>query len=1409
MRLVDVAAVHEFELSAETVESLSSALFDCQTWLSWGALLEWSIAVRRATSHDADGVYPIRLGGVTWHVSGHELLGPLYCRTQAGGPLIVAAGPRSGGRLLLTAAADLDAPPTPSTSQAFPTSEFSERFSGGAFYEALAACGLVAETNARVVEYVCFAPGSAVAALVDSPDVQAGFILGPCAVDAALQVALAYTQRASGTIRERLQRAPCPAIEDLIVFASGVARTVVVHARTLADALHLGVSLFDDDGVELCRLAGVRFESDATDSSWRATNLSRVFDAIVRACLPAADLEPTTSLVAVGASSIDLVRIGSVASEWFGWTPPLADFVRAPTVAGLVQLYLSRDMRVAPTATAEALSATERQLWFLEQVTNAAGAYNEGAAWRIRGPLSIELLERALVHVQQCHPALCSYFPAPGGGPQRQLGVRPCELERIPTPLDVAGEAELLREQVANQICRRFELERSAPFRCALLLHGPQDATLVLSAHHLVCDAWSFAHVIVPELSVAYRSLLESPELQLSAVRVERELARPELHPSERLRAELHFRRTFGELPHVLGFPFDHPRPPVQSHRGACAVRSLAAADWSAIKSLARELGHSPFVVCLAAYEILLQRYTRTDAFCLGVPVSLRRELEDARKVGCLVNLGVVRARIDSAATFDAHCARVREDLIETLEFDRFGLGDIVQAVAPARSLSYTPLVQVVFGYRELAGAALGFPSATATPLFVHNRCAKFDLTLTIDDYGDRAELSLEYATDLLECRGAETVLDQFEALLDALVREPRARLGSLQLPGAREQARIESHELGPVRAVPPYDLGLATLARLPKEARVARTSTRDWTAAVLCDLTRSVVDALQRARVRTGELVVVCAPRSAEWVAAVLAILEVGAAYVPLDPVQPPPRIRHGIARSGARVVITLDGAFAADPVSGLEVLELRQLASKPARPLHDRDQAPRDASLPAYAILTSGSTGSPRLAAVAHAGFANLLSFYLQLLSLTAADRVLLATSIGFDLTQKNVFVALLAGAELAIDDSESFDPERLTDRIERDGVTVINCTPTLAYALVASAAARDIRKLRSLRVVVLGGEPIDEKLLRPWLEHPSCRARIVNSYGPTECSDVVTTSEAQCGVPSGTNLGRPIQNARCRVIDHAGTLAGVGVPGELWLSGASLGLGYVGDPTATRAKFVRDHDTVFYRTGDLVRWNHAGELQYLGRIDAQLKIRGYRIELAEIEAALADLPQLSGAAVVSRQDLRGSPMLVAYIVPSPAAESCDRRELEHELRRDLARTLPGYMIPGAFVTIDRMPRTASGKLDRNALLALAWNPDSASTHERESASDPLFARIRSAWCDVLGLAEISSDADFFAHGGHSLAAVALAAQLEGAFGIRLRPAAVFERPVLRDFAAHLAESIGPDRTVQATAAAHPGLR
>jgi amino acid adenylation domain-containing protein len=1405
----EASAIRAFELPAEMVGAWQTWRVDSQPAISCGALLEWLLAITREAiprgePRTGTRALGVRLTRVVHHPAESLSSEPLSCRVENG--FAVARPARAGSTLLLQACVELsprfEARPAPAA-------VCCESIRSDAWYAELARAGLDVEAEGRAIESVTRSQVAAFALLCESArDRDSGFIIGPRALDAALQLAFDAAVRATGRASARL--CPWPSIERVEVSGEAAATTTVsLTVQTCAtQPPHVNVRLFDAGSREVARLDGVTFVARDAVPARQRDELARVFERLIRACLPdlGATLDVETELPLTGASSLDLIRIGAHADEMLGWAPPLATWFTRPTLAALVDNYLSRDRGIDPAVqldTSEALSPVERQLWFLERGTNARGAYNEGCAFRLRGPLSIDALQRALAQVQRDHPALRSYFPALDGRPQRKLDWRQCQLELVETPASVREAPELLAQLIEDQICRPFDLEHAPPIRCALLLHAASDATLVVSAHHILCDAWSFSHVLVPELSRAYRALLDGAQSP-PAPPPPNELERSALTQDYEARAAAYFRRALANAPQLLDFPFDHARPAVQTHRGGCVRRPLAAARWRAIKQWSRELGQSPFVVTLAVYAILLRRYARSDDLCIGVPLSLRRGASDLRAFGCFVSLSVLRARVADASDFAELCRGLKTELTGVLQFDRFGLGDIVRAVSPERSLGHTPLVQAVFAYRELAGSELDLAGATATPSFVHNRRAKFDLTLAIDDCGEEAVLSLEYASDLLEAESASRVLEHYEALLAELDRKPNVRIGALSLASPHERQRLAGFELGGARPVMTHDLGLALLRDRPDDAPALRTLARSWSTSELRELVKRIVAALESAGVWPGNVVAICAPRSAEWVAAVLAILELGAAYVPLDPQQPVSRTRLGVARAGTSVVLTLNGAFACAAAPGLKVLELSALSIMPepvpgsvpsptsgtdtgsgTSPILDRSREP------VYGILTSGSTGTPRIARVSHAAVANLLAWYLDALQLRATDRVLFATSVGFDLSQKNLFAALIAGAELVIDDADSFDPERIVRAIERFAISVLNCTPTLASALVACAAARDIRRLRSIRVLVLGGEPIDFDSLRAWLDHPSCSARILNTYGPTECTDVVSAAIATPGAPdAGRILGTPIPNARCRVIDIAGTIAAIGVPGELWISGAPLGLGYLGDPSATAAKFVRKQGTRWYRTGDLVRWTAAGELQYLGRLDLQLKLRGYRIEPAEIEAALEQQPEIAAAAVAPRIGPRGA-ALVGYVVRAPGAE-LDEDDLAIQLQPRLANLLPSYLIPAAIVCLDRLPRTASGKLDRSALAAVPLKLRTAEQAEVEPEIAAVLSRVRAAVCEVLGLATVASEASFFEVGGHSLAAVHLAEKLETELGLRIAVTAILERPRLRELAVWIAQQV-----------------
>jgi len=541
------------------------------------------------------------------------------------------------------------------------------------------------------------------------------------------------------------------------------------------------------------------------------------------------------------------------------------------------------------------------------------------------------------------------------------------------------------------------------------------------------------------------------------------------------------------------------------------------------------------------------------------------------------------------------------------------------------------------------------------------------------------------------------------------------------------------------------------------------------------------------------GHRVAICLPRGLAMMVGVLAALKAGAAYLPLD--TSAPAARNAWILDDASVSVTLTS------------LALRHLVAPHATCLIDAEAAAiaaRPASAPpvaadpdaaAYVIYTSGSTGQPKGAACAHRGFANLLDWYDRTLGLSAGDRVLLIGAVTFDAAQKNLFAPLLAGGELHLPEGDAFDPEALAADIAASAITWINGTPSTVYPLLEGPGARCPTLLRSLRWVVLGGETINPARLLPWLRDPSCRARILNTYGPTECTDICAAwaFDARAGAAT-VPLGRPIDNTRLAILDEDGALVPAGEAGELWIGGAGVGLGYLGRDALTAERFVTG--TVFgaperlYRTGDRVRWNAAGLLEFLGRTDHQVKLRGFRIELGEIEAALLTHPELREAVVTLREDATAEPRLVAYLVAKAGAAPG-----EAALRLHLAARLPGYMVPATFIWCDRLALTPNGKVDRLALPEPPRAQPRMAPHDAEAGPeaprDALHDELLAIWRAALRHDSVGLDDNLFDLGGTSLTVAQIQATLATRLGRPIPIVALFAHPTIRRLAGLLAEA------------------
>ncbi len=1153
--------------------------------------------------------------------------------------------------------------------------------------------------------------------------------------------------------------------------------------------------------------------------------------------LAADQLDPDQSLGAMGLDSLMAIELKNTIEARIGVVLPMARFLEGPSLQDLalqVAELLTDGQDVATVERRESastehdgprsqpLSQGQSALWFIHQLAPEETAYNISDAVRIEGSLQNAALEAAIATVVSRHDALRTTFHSDGGRPYALVA------DSIATPLafvDATAWPEAkLRQQIAEQTHRPFDLEQGPLLRVIVFRRGEHDHVLFFAVHHIIADFWSLVHCthqfrqIYADL-VAGRTSDLPPQTHQYRDFVDwqpRMLATPEGQRQQQYWLDL----LGGELP-VLELPTDRPRPAEQTFVGGLAFRWLDPELTESIKRFAQQRQVTLNVVLLTAYQLLLHRLSGQNDVLVGMPTSGRSRAEFADVVGYFVNPVIARSRLDPAMTTDEFLEQTRQGMLGALEHQDYPLPLLVDRLKPPRDPSRSTLFQALFVMQKAqvmhdegmtpflmgrSGAELAVGDLTFRSQTLDHWTAQFDISLAASEADDGISLGLQFNRDLFDAATAERMLQRYERLLRSLVGTPTGRL-------ARHDCLIDDERLQVTRkwaAAPESPEPLLPVIRR-FEAQVARTPDAvavvqpgepsvprgnagpvkvadvAWTYRELNDHANDLAADLIAQRVGPGQAVGIALPRCPELIAALLAVWKVGAAYVPLDLNYPPARLRHMIETSGMVALIGDDGLDLAGLGEELPILSPRR------QELSHLDASNPDVAVDlddiAYIIFTSGSTGQPKGAAVKHRGFANLLQWYLHEFRWSAADRVLVVTSHGFDLTQKNLFAPLLIGGQLHLAPSGPFDPETIGTEIGRGEISIVNCTPSNFYPIVAHTANLDPSRLGSLRAVVLGGEPIDLDRLADWRGRPWCRAQLVNSYGPTECSDVVAyhlVGSERGDESTDVPIGRPVSGCRLYVLDESRSPVPPGVVGQLFVGGVCVGAGYINDAELTVAKFVADpiacDGTAMYATGDLCRWNGDGLLEFIGRVDHQVKIRGYRIELGEVEAALGRLPGIERAVAIVRQDTPGQPRLVAYVTLAATATATTETILA-----GLRDQLPPQLVPSAVVILDAIPLSPHGKVDRRALPP----PDrreSIASSGFVTPDEGLESELAAVWADLLRIERVGAYDNFFSLGGDSLLAIQLVAALSD-LGYRCRPADLLRWQTVRELAAGLA--------------------
>ncbi|RKI64338.1 non-ribosomal peptide synthetase, partial [Corallococcus sp. AB049A] len=1000
---------------------------------------------------------------------------------------------------------------------------------------------------------------------------------------------------------------------------------------------------------------------------------------------------------------------------------------------------------------------------------------------RLLGRLDVESLRRAFEALVVRHEALRTTFFEEGGQPFQRIHAPASwalPVEDLSSLAEAAREEETLR--LATREARQpFHLGHGPLLRTALLKLSADSHVLLVTMHHIVSDGWSMG-VLIRELANLYESFSggRAPALPPLPVQyADFALWQRQWLQGETLEAQLgYWKRQLAGAPAALELPTDRPRPAVQSRRGATVPVNIPVELMDSLRSLAQREGATPFMLLLAAWQLLLSRYSGQDDISVGSPIAGRTHAEAEGLIGFFVNTLVLRAHVRPEESFRQLLSQVKATTLAAYEHQHVPFEKLVEVLQPSRDLSRSPLFQVMLVLQNAPAEALRVPGMAFQPIPLEGNSSRFDLALTLFEVPQGLTGFLEYSTDLFDASTVQRLMGHFGVLLSSLAAQPDARVSTLEVMTAEERQRLLV-EWNETDTAFPRDTCIhhvvADHARRTPNAVAVRMGERSVTYADLDAWAHGLAVQLHVSR---GDRVAVLAERSPELVAGLLAVLKVGAAYVPIAPGVPPERLAFMLEDSGASVLLTQQHLRASLPSLSARVLPLEVESAAHMQPLPVASVGPEDL---AYVIYTSGSTGRPKGVAVHHRALMNLVSWHQRTYSLTSQDSTALTAGVAFDASTWEVWPSLASGANLVVPpDTVRAEPAQLIQWLAREAITTCFMPTPLAEAVLREEWPRPI----ALRALLTGGDALHHG------PPPSVPAALFNHYGPTESTVVATFTPVLRDDSTRPPIGRPIDNTRTYVLDAHLQPVPVGVPGELFLASEGLAWGYLGQPALTAERFIPSPFSSapgarLYRTGDAVRWRADGQLDYLQRLDFQVKVRGFRIELGEIEASLLAHASVHEAVVLAREDVPGDKRLVAYLVPTQGQELDTTA-----VRAFLKERLPEYMVPAAFVSLDALPLTSNGKVDRKALPA----PQGTTlTSSYVAPSTPTEEQLAALFTQVLRAERVGIHDDFFSLGGHSLLATQLMARVRSTFRRELPVRALFEAPTVTGLARRIDEA------------------
>ncbi|MBD2529847.1 amino acid adenylation domain-containing protein [Nostoc flagelliforme FACHB-838] len=1053
---------------------------------------------------------------------------------------------------------------------------------------------------------------------------------------------------------------------------------------------------------------------------------------------------------------------------------------------------ISKSIQPVPRQGNIPLSFAQQRLWFFSQIEPNSNAYNIPVAIRLIGKLNVAALSKSINEIIRRHEILRTKFNVVDG---EAIQVIHNGENFTFTVIDLQALPEDKKQQEVQNLAvleaqKPFDIVQDCLIRTTLIQLSETDHVILLTMHHIVSDGWSTG-IFIKEITALYTAFSQgqfSPLPELPIQYADFAIWQRKWLQGEVIKTQLNYwkQQLGGNLP-ILELPSDRPRPAIQSHNGATQPFQLSKSLTEKLKSLSQREGVTLFMTLLAAFKVLLYRYTQQEDIIVGTPIANRNRAEIEGLIGFFVNTLVLRTNFSNNTSFRKLLQQVREVTLGAYAHQDLPFERLVEELQPGRDLSHSPLFQVMFVLQNAAPEFIQLPELTLQPLTAEKKTAKFDITLSLSETEAGVQGDLEYNTDIFDAARITRMLGHFQILLEGVVANPQQNLSELPLLTTNEQHKLLL-EWNNTKIDYPQDQCIHQIF----EAQVEKTpdavavvfENQQLTYHELNIRANQLAHYLQKQGVKPEVLVGICVERSLEMVIGILAILKAGGAYVPLDPAYPKERLGYMLADAQVAVLLTQKHLLETLPAHNAQTVYLDSdehllLTQSTANPISNATSQNL-----AYVIYTSGSTGQPKGVLIDHSDVVRLFAAVQPWYNFHQQDVWTLFHSYAFDFSVWEIWGALLYGGKLVVVPYwVSRTPEAFYELLSKEQVTVLNQTPSAFRQLIQVEQSTGELKDLNLRLVIFGGEALDIQSLQPWFaRHGDESPQLVNMYGITETTVHVTyrpLTKADLHTTASV-IGRPIPDLQVYLLDKNQQLVPIGVPGEMYIGGAGLARGYLNRPDITQERFIvhpLSKQGKLYKSGDLARYLPNGDIEYLGRIDHQVKIRGFRIEIGEIKAAIHQHPEIRETIVIVREDIRDDKRLVAYIVPQSTNISV------LELRNFLKAKLVDYMIPSAFVVLEKFPLTPNDKIDRRALPA----PDIIQHSEENTylTLTPIQELLTGIWAEILGIKQLGIHDNFFELGAHSLLVTRVISQIRNAFKVELPLRCVFESPTVAELA------------------------